>query len=229
MTPQELLQHLRSEGDSTHTAISIYLETLHTFSQGHDRQDPGVNSKKKPHSEEEEKEEETEEETEEEKEKEVATALDSIDVSHEHVDMNACDHSKKGLKTQIASETHYDPKSEVTDGCESSKNVPGDIEKDVTDVTGPKEVMGGSEHSQNEFPHKNIDTNANDQSKQGATDISTENPNGPESEGIDGGNVGTGVISPQEGASDDKSDEPPVLPSNPPLNGKILAYQQFLE
>jgi hypothetical protein len=27
MTPQELLQHLRSEGDSTHTAISIYLET----------------------------------------------------------------------------------------------------------------------------------------------------------------------------------------------------------
>jgi hypothetical protein len=47
MTPQELLQHLRSEGDSTHTAISIYLETLHTFSQGHVRQDPGVNFKKK--------------------------------------------------------------------------------------------------------------------------------------------------------------------------------------
>jgi hypothetical protein len=53
MTPQELLQHLRSEGDSTHTAISIYLETLNTFSWGHVRQDPGVNSKKKPHSEEE--------------------------------------------------------------------------------------------------------------------------------------------------------------------------------
>ncbi len=32
MTPQKLLQHLRSEGDSTHTAISIYLETLNTFS-----------------------------------------------------------------------------------------------------------------------------------------------------------------------------------------------------
>ncbi len=31
MTPQELLQHLRNEGDSTHTAISIYLETLNTF------------------------------------------------------------------------------------------------------------------------------------------------------------------------------------------------------
>jgi hypothetical protein len=27
-TPQEVLQHLRSEGDSTQTAISIYLETL---------------------------------------------------------------------------------------------------------------------------------------------------------------------------------------------------------
>jgi hypothetical protein len=109
------------------------------------------------------------------------------------------------------------------------KSVPDDIEKDVTDVTGPKEVMGGSEHSQNEFPHKNIDVNANDQSKQGSeTEIGTENPNGPESEGTDGGNVGTDVISPQEGASDDKSDEPPVLPSNPPLNGNILVYQQYL-
>jgi hypothetical protein len=52
--------------------------------------------------------------------------------------------------------------------------------------------MGGSERSQNEFPHKNIDMNANDQSKQGPeTEIGTENPNGPESEGTDGGNVGT--------------------------------------
>jgi hypothetical protein len=47
--------------------------------------------------------------------------------------------------------------------------------------------------------------------------------------GTDGGNVGTDGISPQEGASDDKSDEPPVSPSNPPLSGKLLAYQQFLE
>ena len=58
MTPQDLLRHLRSEGDSTHKAISIYLETLHTFSRGHVRQDPGVNSKKKPDSEEEKMEEE---------------------------------------------------------------------------------------------------------------------------------------------------------------------------
>ncbi len=57
MTPQELLQILKSEGDATQTAISIYLETLNTFSQGNVRQDPSVNSKKKPHSEEEEKEE----------------------------------------------------------------------------------------------------------------------------------------------------------------------------
>jgi hypothetical protein len=77
------------------------------------------------------------------------------------------------------------------------KNVPDDIEKDVTDVTGPKEVMGGSEHSQNEFPHKIIDMNANDQSKHAPeTEIGTENPNGPELEGTDGGNVGTDVISP---------------------------------
>jgi hypothetical protein len=107
------------------------------------------------------------------------------------------------------------------------KKVPDDIEKDVTGVTGPKAVMGGSEHSQNEFPHNNVDMNANDQFKQGPeTEIGTENPNGPESEGTDDDNVGTDVFSPQEGASDDESDEPPVLPSNPPPNGKILAYQK---
>jgi hypothetical protein len=56
MTHQELLKHLKNEGDYTHTAISIHLETLNTFSQGHARQNPRVNSKKKPDSEEEEKE-----------------------------------------------------------------------------------------------------------------------------------------------------------------------------
>ncbi len=42
-------------------------------------------------------------------------------------------------------------------------------------------------------------------------------------------NVGTDIISPQEGASDDKSDEPLVFPSNPPPNGKIFMYQKYLE
>jgi hypothetical protein len=37
MIPQELLRHLSSEGDSTHTASSIYLETLNIFSQGNIR------------------------------------------------------------------------------------------------------------------------------------------------------------------------------------------------
>ncbi len=32
MTPQELLRYLKNESDSTHTAISIYLQTLNTFS-----------------------------------------------------------------------------------------------------------------------------------------------------------------------------------------------------
>ena len=72
MTPQELLRHLKNEGDCTHTAISIYLETLNSFSRGHARQDPGVNSKKKPDSDEEEKEEEREEE-----EEKVAAELDN--------------------------------------------------------------------------------------------------------------------------------------------------------
>jgi hypothetical protein len=101
--------------------------------------------------------------------------------------MHACDHSKQGLEKQIASKTHNDPKSEVTDSCESSKNLPDDIEKDVTDVTGSKEVMGRSEYSQNEIPHENIDMNANDQSKQGSEmEIAIENSNEPESEGTDG-------------------------------------------
>jgi hypothetical protein len=55
MTCQDPLRHLKNESDSTHTAISIYLQTLNTFSRGNVRQDPGVNFKKKPHSEEEEK------------------------------------------------------------------------------------------------------------------------------------------------------------------------------
>ncbi len=76
------LRHLKNEGDSTHKAISIYLETLNSFSQGHVRQDPGVNSKKKPDSDEEEKEEEERGEEEE----EVAAAVDSNDVSCEQVD-----------------------------------------------------------------------------------------------------------------------------------------------
>jgi hypothetical protein len=32
MTHQKLSKHLKDEGDSTHTAISIYLEKLNTFS-----------------------------------------------------------------------------------------------------------------------------------------------------------------------------------------------------
>jgi hypothetical protein len=65
-----------------------------------------------------------------------------------------------------------------------------------------------------------------------------KNPNRQESDVTDGGdtsinvldgNVGTDVISPGEGGSDDESDEPTVLPSNHPLRGKLLVYQQYLE
>ena len=80
MTPQEqLLRHLKNEGDSTHTAISIYLETLHSFSQGHAGQNLGVNSKKKPDSDEKEKEEEEREEEEE----EVAAKINQIQMKRE--------------------------------------------------------------------------------------------------------------------------------------------------
>jgi hypothetical protein len=45
MTPQEILNHLKDEGDSTHLAISIYLEKLNTFNRDHDRQNSSVNFK----------------------------------------------------------------------------------------------------------------------------------------------------------------------------------------
>ncbi len=93
---------MKNEGDYTHTAISIHSETLNTFSWGHVRQNPSVNSsKKKPDSEEEEKEEEEEEEEGEEEKEETATLLDG-NVSHENVDMDACDLSKQGLESAIA-------------------------------------------------------------------------------------------------------------------------------
>jgi hypothetical protein len=67
--------------------------------------------------------------------------------------------------------------------------------------------------------------NSNDQYKQGPyADFGTDNPMRPELEGTGGGNVGTVIISPQEGASDDKNDGLQVLPSNPPPNGKIFMY-----
>jgi hypothetical protein len=79
---------------------------------------------------------------------------------------------------------------------------------------------------------------ANDSSKQGPEpEIGTENQKGPELEVTDGSytsinvtgdNIGTEVISPGDGGSDDKSDGSTVLPSNPPLNGKALLYQQYL-
>ncbi len=37
------------------------------------------------------------------------------------------------------------------------------------------------------------------------------------------------MISPGEGGSDDNSDGPAALQSNPPLRGKALMYQQYLE
>jgi hypothetical protein len=37
------------------------------------------------------------------------------------------------------------------------------------------------------------------------------------------------VISPGEGGSDDKIDGSTILPTNPPLNGKLLMYQKYLE
>ncbi len=75
---------------------------------------------------------------------------------------------------------------------------------------------------------RDFDINANDQTKQGPEpEIGTENQHEPESEVTKGGDtstnklgdsIGTEVISPGDG-----------LQSNPPLSGKALLYQQYLE
>jgi len=90
---------------------------------GHGRQNPSVNSKKKSDSEnkEEDEEEEDEDEDEEENKEEIATALDSKEVSHVHIGTDACDHSKQELESEIPPETQNDPESEVTDGCDPPK------------------------------------------------------------------------------------------------------------
>jgi hypothetical protein len=46
---------------------------------------------------------------------------------------------------------------------------------------------------------------------------------------VPGDNVVADVISPRGGGSHDESDGPTVLPSNSPLSGKTLLYQQYLE
>ncbi len=130
--------------------------------------------------------------------------------------MDACDHSKQGLDSEIAPETQHYPDSEVTHGCDPSKSALGE-----------------------EVSHENFYMDANDQSKQGPEpEIDTENQNGPESEVTDGGdtsinvpgvNIGTDGIVPGEGGPEDKIDGSTVLPSNPPLNGKALLYKQYLE
>jgi hypothetical protein len=88
---------------------------------GHGRQNPSTNFKQKPESEEEDKKEEEEEGEVEEVEEEIATALDSKEVSHVHIGTVACDHSKQGLESEIPSETQNYPESEITDGCDPSK------------------------------------------------------------------------------------------------------------
>jgi hypothetical protein len=98
--------------------------------------------------------------------------------------MNACEFSKQGLESAIASEMQHDPDSEVTDGFDPSKSA---LDK-------------------NELSQGNFDMDANDQSKKGPEpEIGVEIQNRPESEVTDGGhtftnvpgvNIGTVVILP---------------------------------
>ncbi len=134
-----------------------------------------------------------------------------------HIRTDACDHSKQGLESEIPPKTQNDPESEVTDGCDLSKKALNKIE----------------------VSHMNFDIDANDQTKQGPEpEIGTVNQHEPESEVIKGGDtstnkpgdsIGTEVISPGEGGPDDNSDGPKVKQSNPPLIGRALLYQQYLE
>ena len=84
-----------------------------------------------------------------------------------------------------------------------------------------------------------FDIDANDQTNTGLEpEIGTEIQHEPELElkkdsdtstNKPGNSIVSEVISPGEVGSDDKSDGPTVLQSNPPLSGKALLYQQYLE
>ncbi len=111
---------------------------MNSSNTGHGRQNPSVNSKKKPDSEEDDKEEKDEEEEKEEEEEEIATALDSKEVSHVHIGMDACDHFKQGLESEIPPETQNDPESEVTDGCDCD---PSKKAIDKTEVSHKKMIL----------------------------------------------------------------------------------------
>ncbi len=134
-----------------------------------------------------------------------------------HIGTDACDHSKQELESENPLETQNDPESEVTDCCDPSKK----------------------SLAKTEVCHKNFDIDANDQTKlRPELEIGTENQHEPESEVTKGGgtstnipcnSIGTEVIPPGEGGSDDNSDGPTVLQSNPPLSGKALLYQQYSE
>ncbi len=134
-----------------------------------------------------------------------------------HIGRDACDHSKQGLESEIPPETQNDPELEVTDGFDPSTKA-----LDKTEIC-----------------NKNFDIDSNDQTKQGPEpDIGTDNQHEPESEvtkggdtstNIPGDSIGTEVISPGEGGFDDNSNGSKVLQSNPPLSGKALLYQQYLE
>ena len=79
--------------------------------------------------------------------------------------MNANDQSKYQPEPEIGTENPNGLESEGTDVGDTSINVPGDyVGTDVIFV--PKEVMGGSDYSKNEFAHENNDMNSNDQYKQ---------------------------------------------------------------
>jgi hypothetical protein len=44
MTPNQLINHLKKEGDSTHKAILVYLTKLASFQRGPARQNPAKSS-----------------------------------------------------------------------------------------------------------------------------------------------------------------------------------------
>ncbi len=81
-----------------------------------------------------------------------------------------------------------------------------DIENDVTDAPGRKEVMGGRVQVESHFSHDNTDENANDQSKhQLDPKIGTENTEGPESECKNGGDTSINVLLEEEVATSSAS------------------------
>jgi hypothetical protein len=149
--------------------------------------------------------------------------FDKTEVSNKNFDIDANDQSKQGPEQEICIENQEGPKSEVTEGGDTSTNKPGD--SIGTEVISSEEC-GSDDNSDGptvlqSYPLLSGKALMYQQYLESKQNDNTMN--------VPGDNFVTDVISPGRGESQDQSNGPTVLPSNSPLSWKTLLYQHNLE